>query len=124
MLLLILRSTHSLFHIVPQRTCEGKIKICKLVAFYLVLPFSEPGYDALFLLAAIATFGMPKIFPDYPQQTAYIYLLPSRCVSSRSLESYLNGVEELVTILSWFTREQMAYKHKVDLDERTMVTQR
>jgi hypothetical protein len=27
-------------------------------------------------VAAIATFGLPKLYPDYNQQTIYMYLLP------------------------------------------------
>jgi hypothetical protein len=34
------------------------------------------AYDALFLVTAIMTFGVPKIAPDYRRQTAFLYLMP------------------------------------------------
>jgi hypothetical protein len=37
---------------------------------------NNTGYDALFLVTAIATFGLPKIVPGYPQHTIYMSLLP------------------------------------------------
>jgi hypothetical protein len=36
----------------------------------------EKSFITLALVAAIATFGLPKLYPDYNQQTIYMYLLP------------------------------------------------
>ena len=50
-----------------------------------------PAYDALFLVTAIMTFGVPKIAPDYRRQTAFLYLMPICYGLVHTFRSVLRG---------------------------------